>query len=267
MPVPDLSPLTDHASAPRGVNPDAHAIQRLAEANGWEYLTHATQQALPGAVFRETNGTARFMQRAVNIVRISGPTPIEVGTSAYTEIAVGNQFTQYWAYVAVHLGVLLPAVVAEPDRLRARSAIPSVPAGAEPATRGPAGRTVQVHRLARDAAWVDEVFTPEVCAELDDGRVAFDVELTPGWVFLYVPDPAATTDPAVWARMFRVIDALLARIAAAPAPSARADTPLIRPAMRARGVPVNGRRVFVYLGVFAGAIAAVSVAFALFAGR
>lgn len=224
MPPVDYSPLVDRSPAPRGVNPDAHAVQRFAEVNGWQYFTHATEQPLPGAVFRATDGTARYMQRAVNIVRLPGEPMIEAGDSAYNSTVQMNVFSENWGYVAVQIGGALPSVLAEVDRLRAIRAVPSMPAGAEHRTVGERGRGVTVHRRAQDAAWVDGVFTDDVCAALDDGSVGFDVELAPGWLFFYTPGSLRAVDPAVWQRVFALIDLLRARIAGTPAVASAAPS-------------------------------------------
>ncbi len=54
---------------------------------------------------------------------------VEVGDSFYTEVAVGNQFTQQWGYAAVDLGVAVPSVTIEAVRNRARSALPATRPG------------------------------------------------------------------------------------------------------------------------------------------
>ena len=86
----DYTALTHPVAPPARTDPTAHAVSRFASENGWQYFTHAVDQQLPGVVFREVDGQARFSQRAVNIVRIPGDPMVEVGDSFYTEVAVGN---------------------------------------------------------------------------------------------------------------------------------------------------------------------------------
>lgn len=286
---PDYAPLLHRTAPPSGVNPDAHAVQSLAAANGWEYFTHAAAQPLPGVIFREPNGKPRFMQSAVNIVRLAGPPSIEIGNTVYLETAVGNQFAQNWGYAAVHTGRALPALVVEADRNRRVSALPSAPRGAVETRWGEPDREVVLHADPSATAWARAVFTPELCALLDDGILAFDVELSDGWVFLYTPGRLATPDPDIWDRILGTITAIVERLdAATPAPSATPVAPAppaaaissaprqtgpgpqttpAAPVMRSRGWDVNGRRIVWYSGAVAAAVVLFGAAFALFGPR
>ncbi|MFG6402575.1 hypothetical protein [Microbacterium sp. P04] len=284
FPGPDFAPLLHPTAPPRGVNPDAFAVQSLAAANGWEYFTHTTEQPFPGVVFREPSGAPRYMQRAVNIVRIPGQPVLEIGNSAYTEIAIGNQFTQYWGYAAAAAPGMFPTVIIEADRNRQRSALPSLPRGAVATSRGAAGRAVVIHTDPAAAAWAAAIFTDELCALLDDGTVAFDLELAGGWVFLYAPQPLATADPRVWQRILDTMGAVLERLQSAPAaapatpPASAAAAPsawnvaAAQPAppaaeMRSRGGAVNGGRIGWYLGAIAAAVVLFGAAFTIFGPR
>lgn len=301
LPRPDYAPLLTPTAPPRGVDPDAHAVATLAAANGWQYFTHAAAQPLPGLIFRRTNGEPRFMQMGANIVRLPGAPSIEIGNAVYLETAAGNQFSQKWGYAAVQTGAVMPLVVIEAERNREISALPSVPADAEPSRLGEPGRAVTLFTHPAAAAWAAEVFTPDVVALLDDGTVAFDVELVGGYLFLYAPGRLATAEPAVWDRVLAVTTALLARVQAAPAPQAPAGpqpsgpqvsgpqvsaaaapstaaepsapqaapapaAPMV-PAMRSRGWAVNGKRYLWQWGIVAGSMVLIGVGFALFAPR
>lgn len=269
---PDYSPLLHPAAPPSGVDPDAHAVAALAAANGWQYFTHAAAQPLPGLIFRRTTGEPRLMQASANIVRPPGMPSIEIGNTVYLETAGGNQFAQKWGYAALHTGAALPPVVIEAERNRAISALPSVPTDAEASTLGKPGREITVYTSAASAAWAADVFTPELVDLLDDGTVAFDVELVEGYLFLYAPGRLATADPAIWDRVLTVMAALATRVRTAPSPASTApETPgapaAPRLAMRSRGWAVNGKRVAWQWGIVAGSMVLVGVGFALFAPR
>lgn len=269
----DFSALTRPSAPPARTNPTAHAVSSLASANGWQYFTHAVGQQLPGVVFRETDGKPRFSQRAVNIVRIPGNPSIEIGDSFYTEIAVGNQFTQQWGYVAVDLGVFVPSVTVEAKSIHARTALPATPSGAviDESRQG-----VRVEAAPGSEQAVTALLTPAIVEALAHPTYPLDAELSGQWLFLYAPRSLANDDAASWEHVLRTTELFVARVrevypagspmptaspvdrsagAEVPASSAPASTPTAAsvpssPApMQARGSRVNGRRVALYLGV------------------
>ncbi|WP_076673085.1 MULTISPECIES: hypothetical protein [unclassified Microbacterium] len=272
----DFSALTHPSAPPARTNPTAHAVSSLASANGWQYFTHAVGQQLPGVVFRETDGKPRFSQRAVNIVRIPGDPSIEIGDSFYTEIAVGNQFTQQWGYVAVDLGVIVPSVTVEAESIHARSALPATPAGAV-VDESRQGMRVEAAPGSEQA--VAALLTPAIVGALGHPTYPLDAELSGQWLFLYAPRSLANDDAASWEHVLRTTELFVARVrevypAGSPMPATTTAPPVDRSAvaeapvssipastpsaasvpsspapMQPRGSRVNGRRVALYLGV------------------
>ncbi|MBD8207521.1 hypothetical protein IFU08_05800 [Microbacterium sp. CFBP 8790] len=281
LPQIDYTPLTHPTEPPARTDATAFAVSRLAATNGWEYFTHAVAQELPGVVFRQPNGQPRFSQRAVNIVRIPGAPVIEIGDSFYTEVAVGNQFTQQWGYVAVHLGVELPSVTVEAASNRTHAALPSTPEGAVSDDRR-AG--VVVEAAPGTEPIVDALLTSEITAALADAQYPLDAELTGPWLFLYAPRSLSTDDPASWEHLLRTVDLFVQRVrevvptnsavVSAPSGSSASSTPppsahtvsSIAP-MQPRGSRVNGTRVRWYLLAVFGAMALAGGAALLFGGR
>lgn len=206
----DYTPLYEPPAPVEDWNPLAQIVQIFAEDNGWPYYPLAVRQPLPGVVFRERDGKPRSMQRSVNIVRIPGPPLTEIGNSFYTEIAVGNQFTQSWGYVALQLDAPAPPLVLVNQRLAPRSPLPSLP----DVTPMPFKEQDRFLLYADPGAfaWADWLFDDEVQALLDDGTLGFHVEIAPGSLFLYAPHPLAVPDPAVWQHLIALISALRIRL-------------------------------------------------------
>ncbi len=273
----DYTALTHPVAPPARTNPTAHAVSRLASENGWQYFTHAVDQQLPGVVFREVDGKARFSQRAVNIVRIPGDPMVEVGDSFYTEVAVGNQFTQQWGYAAVDLGVAVPSVTIEAVRNRARSALPATPAGAAADDSRPG---VRVEAAPGSEQAVDALITPEIVDALADEAHPLDAELRGQWLFLYAPRSLSNDDATSWRAVLATVDLFVARVRELRLPQAAAElppaagTPAAAPPagavhaepLQSRGSRVNGARVGLYLGVVLAAMVIAGGA-ALFFGR
>lgn len=280
----DYTPLYEPPAPVPGWNPLAQIVQIFAEDNGWPYYPLAVAQPLPGVVFREREGTPRFMQRSVNIVRIPGPPLTEIGNSFYTEIAVGNQFTQSWGYVALQLDAAAPPLVLVNQRLAPRSPLPSLP-DVTPMPFKDQDRFL-IYADPGAFAWADGLFDDEVQALLDDGTLGFHVEIAPGSLFLYAPHPLAVPDPAVWRRLLALISALRTRLGGrlpepgvpltSPRPPVPNEPPYLgvplppastpdgataaQPAslpMRSNGLAVNFRRTWVvWTLVLAGGVAA-----------
>ncbi len=262
-PAIDFSALTHPTAPPTWTNPTAHAISRLAAANGWQYFTHAVGQPLPGVVFRETDGKPRLSQRAVNIVRIPGDPAIEIGDSFYSESAAANLFTQQWGYVAVDLGAAVPTATIEATSNHSRSALPATPVGAVVDDSRPG---VRVEAAPGSEQAVAGILTPPIVEALGHATYPLDAELHGQWLFLYAPRSLSNDDAASWQHVLRTTELLVARVrelspggtptAASPVgipPDVEASasapiTPAAAP-MQARGSRVNGGRVALYYGV------------------
>lgn len=227
----NYTPLYEPPEPVEDWNPLAQIVQIFAEDNGWPYYPLAVRQPLPGVVFRERDGNPRFMQRSVNIVRIPGPPLTEIGNSFYAEIAVGNQFTRSWGYVALELETPAPPLVLVNQRLAPRSPLPSLP----DVTPMPFKNQDRFLLYADpDAfAWADWLFDDEMQTLLDDGSLGFHVEIAGGSLFLYAPHPLAVPDPAVWQRLLTLIGALRARLGGR-LPEPRAPIASHRPALPSR---------------------------------
>jgi hypothetical protein len=241
-------------------------VASFAAGNGWQYFPHASAQPLPGIIFRRTGGEPRLMQLATDIVRVTGAPAIEVGNGFYLETAAGNQFPQKWGYAAVEMGAPLPTVVIEAERNRRGSPLPSVPVVGAPVTLGAPEREVVLYADPAASAWASQIFRPEIVALLDDGVVAFDLELAGGYVFLYAPGKLATAHPGLWERVLSTMAAVVDAVQHAPGGVERLAGPS-QPVMRSRGWAVNRRRYLLQWGALAAGVLVTAAAFAMFGPR
>lgn len=186
------------------LKPDAQAVSAFAAANGWQYFVGAGPQPFPGMVFRDDRGRIRQLQRAGDIVRVHGTAALEVGNSASSFTVNLNQFSVEWGYAAVRLPFATPGLIVETGRARAETPLPALP-GVSPSPIAGRPDAGSVYVAPEHAAWAAAVVTPELGALLADD-LAFDLEIVDGWLFLYHPGRLSVPDPAVWQRVFAVLD-------------------------------------------------------------
>lgn len=208
----NYAPLTSSSTNnPQGADLSGR-LAAFAQANGAQFYPYAMEQPLPGVIFRDAKGRPRPSQAAGNIVRFPGPPLVEIANSMYAvplHITVLTRVTRAWGYAALQLASPLPALLVESDRARAAQELP-VPKGAEAvALQGSYGR-FGLYASGPARAFADALLTREVLDALDDGGLAFDLEVCEGWLFLYAPGQLATSDPGVWQRVFGVLDVLRA---------------------------------------------------------
>ncbi len=263
----DFTPLTHPTDPPARTDPTANAVAHLALANGWQYYTHAVDQQLPGVVFREPNGGSRLSQRAVNIVRIPGTPMMEIGDSFYTKVAMGNQFTQRWGYLAADVGVAMPSVTMESRSNFAQNPLPATPARALADERR-SGLRVEAAPGAEFVA--NALLTPEVVGALDNGTYPLNVEMNGRWLFLYAPRSLATDDAESWKHTLRTAQLLMDRIREIfPMDASSSGTEVhqsVAP-MQSQGGRVNRMRVTWYLLAVVAAMGVAGGAALLFGGR
>ncbi|MCM3502919.1 hypothetical protein M3667_13670 [Microbacterium sp. P26] len=198
------------------LKPDAQAVSAFAAANGWQYFVGAGSQPFPGVVFRDDRGRSRQLQRAGDIVRVPGPAALEIGNSASSFTVNLNQFSVEWGYAAVRLPFATPGLIVETARARAETPLPALP-GVSPSPIAGRPDAGSVYVAPEHAAWAAAVVTPELGALLTDD-LAFDLEIVDGWLFLYHPGRLSVPDPAVWQRVFAVLEVVGRSLAtAAPA--------------------------------------------------
>lgn len=225
------------------LKPDAQAVSAFAAANGWQYFVGAGPQPFPGMVFRDDRGRIRQLQRAGDIVRVHGTAALEVGNSASSFTVNLNQFSVEWGYAAVRLPFVTPGLIVETARARAETPLPALPEVAPvPIAGAPGAGSVYVAPPYAD--WAAAVVTPELGALLADDSLAFDLEIVDGWLFRYHPGRLSVPDPAVWRRVFAMLDVVGRSLATAasvlPAPPVDGASPTAPAAPAAEPVAPSG---------------------------
>ncbi|MGD8193040.1 hypothetical protein ACEXQB_000920 [Herbiconiux sp. P18] len=266
--------MTDHRSDERAGEPDfgdltsgaPDALARFAHRNGWEFYAYTDEVRLPGLVFHEPDGSERLMGAAADLVRLPGPLLTEVGTSAYLSQPAGTVVGMRWGYIALQLDVPVAPFVLQSRRtarLRPLPTLPVLPKGARPSLVGDGDRTFELYTDAGSQSAARALLTGRILSLLDDGEVAFALEATPGWLFVYSPEPLSTRDARVWRRVLALIDALRSQTASVATSHAGIGTMVALP-MRSNAGAVDRRRVIAYYAAaaaVAGVLAAVVAVF------
>lgn len=248
------------------LRPDAQAVSAFATENGWEYFLHATEQPLPGVVFRDATGRSRFLQRAADIVRAPGAAGLEVGNSAYTYTVQMNQISAEWGYAAVRLPRVVPALIVETRSARAERPLPALPDLA-PRAIGVDSDRAALYVAPENAGWAQTVVTAEIVGLLDQEGLPLDLEISEGWVFLYRPGRLAVPDPLVWRRVLGILDAVGRSLeAAATTEDPELASPAVLP-MRERVAQTTRHATTTYLAVVGGLVVVLTIGAYLFFGR
>lgn len=189
-------------------------LAHFAAANGMDYCAAEDDRDLPGMLFRR--GERRM---ATDQIFLDGPPSVEFSNFQYTvTTGMGDDKrtqTQHCGYVAIRLATALPNIYLDAiannlgGRLRT---------GLDARQRLSLEGDFDAHfalycptGYERDALYL---FAPDVMAVFIDNAASFDVEIVDDWLFLYAPDhDIVTLDPALWRRLFTVVDALMVKVA------------------------------------------------------
>lgn len=186
-------------------------LASFAAANGMSYVPSVSDPGLPGMIFDEGHS-----RRAEDLVRGEQPRFVEFANYQYTTGSGKNSTTHRWGYVAIRLDVPLPNIVLDaqannfwgtnlPERFAKTQRL---------SLEGDFDRHFALYcpqGYERDALYL---FTPDIMQRFIDHAAAFDVEIVDDWLFLYAKDRQITTlDPAVWARLFETVGAVLDKLA------------------------------------------------------
>lgn len=185
-------------------------LERFASANGLEFSPSSANPSYPGAIF--STGKAR---KAVNHLRSASDRYFDFGNYHYTTGSGKSQTTHKWGFLALSLDRSLPHMVLDSKANNGLFGGTNLPT---------AFRKDQVLSLEgnfdeyftlycpneyeRDALYV---FTPDLMALLIDNAAPFDVEIVDRWLFVYSASEFSPLDPAVYQRLFRIIDTIGAK--------------------------------------------------------
>ncbi|MDQ4214830.1 hypothetical protein [Microbacterium capsulatum] len=189
-----------------------YRLATFAAANGMTYVPEVKDPPLPGMIFDLGRGRI-----AKSLVRGTAPRFVEFANYQYTTGSGKEAQTHEWGYIAIRLDVPLPNIVL--DSLANNGFLGSnLPARYDRHQRlsleGDFDRRFALYcpvGYERDALYL---FTPDIMARFLDHAAAFDVEIVDDWLFLYAQrQEVSTVDPAVWARMFATVGAVIDKLA------------------------------------------------------
>jgi len=179
-------------------------MDRFATANGLLFSPRDADPAYPGMIF--ARGHSRF---ALDHIRSTTGRFLDIGNYRYTTGSGKNAQTHNWGFMAFALDRKLPHMVLDStannglfgsnlDVGFSRQQVLSL--------EGDFDRYFTLYcpqEYERDALYV---FTPDLMALLIDEASPFDVEIIDDWMFVYSATRFPVADPAVFERLFRIID-------------------------------------------------------------
>lgn len=184
-------------------------LTRFANANRLVYSPSSPDPQYPGAIFGQ--GRSR---RALDHLRSTTDRFLDMGNYQYVTGSGKNSTTHNWGFMALHLDRRLPHMVLDstannswfgtnlPSTFKKEQAL---------ALEGDFNKYFTLYcpkEYERDALYV---FTPDLMALLIDEAAPFDVEIVDDWMFVYSSAKFDPTSPALYQRLFRIVDTVGAK--------------------------------------------------------
>ena len=184
-------------------------LSRFAASNDLIYSAMTPDPQYPGAIF----GQGRD-RKALDHLRSATDRFLDMGNYQYTTGSGKNSTTHYWGFLALHLDRRLPHMVLDstanngwfgtnlPSSFKKDQAL---------ALEGDFNTHFTLYcpkEYERDALYV---FTPDLMALLIDEAAPFDVEIIDDWMFVYSSKKFEPTSPALYQRLFRIVDTVGAK--------------------------------------------------------
>lgn len=185
-------------------------LDAFARANGLVFSPHDAAPTYPGAIFGL--GTDRT---ATDHLRAAEGRFLDYGNYRYTVKGGKSSTTYRWGFLALHLDRALPHMLLDATSNNGLFGATNLPATFDRSQvlslEGDFDRHFTLYcprEYERDAL---TVFTPDVMALLIDEAAPFDVEIVDQWMFVYAATPFDMLDPAVHARLLRIVDTVGAK--------------------------------------------------------
>lgn len=182
-----------------------YRLDTFARANGLVFSPMDANPSYPGAIFN--NGDSR---RALNHLRSASDRFLDMGNYQYTTGSGKNRSTHNWGFMALHLDRKLPNMVLDAKANNGLFGGTNLPAYFDKkqilSLEGDFDKYFTLYcpqQYERDALYV---FTPDLMALLIDNAAPFDVEIVDDWMFVYSARPFNSADPAVYQRLFQIVD-------------------------------------------------------------
>jgi protein-S-isoprenylcysteine O-methyltransferase Ste14 len=185
-------------------------LTRFAQSNGLIYSPADRNPQYPGMIFGI--GSSRI---ASHHLRSASGRYLNIGNYKYTTGSGKNRTVHDWGFMALHLDRKLPHMVLDSRANNLVFGMSNLPAAfSKEQVLGLEGNFGDYFTLycpqqyERDALYV---FTPDLMADLIDEAAPFDVEIIDDWMFVYSSRQFVSTDPAIYQRLFRIVDTVGAR--------------------------------------------------------
>jgi len=180
-------------------------LTHFAEANGLAFSPRDDSPAYPGSIFNQGHSRSTLEH-----VRSVHGRFLDMGNYRYTTGSGKNATTHNWGFMAFNLDRKLPHMVLDSranNGLFGGSNLPTYFDKSQILSlEGDFDQYFTLYcprEYERDALYV---FTPDLMALLIDEASPFDVEIIDDWMFVYSAKPFKTGDPAVYQRLFRILD-------------------------------------------------------------
>lgn len=181
-----------------------YRLSRFAWDNALNYEPERAKPRYPGVLFTNlsaivynhlTPKTGRFF---------------DIGNLRYGELGSDSATSEsgHRGFLAIHLGGLLPHIILDAKANDGMWGGVGVHLTGQPivSLEGDFNKYFTLYcpvGYERDALYI---LTPDLMADLIDESMAFDVELINEWMFVYAMQPFDSTDPAVYERLFRIVE-------------------------------------------------------------
>jgi len=180
-------------------------LSRFATANSLHYTQSAGDPEYPGSIFGL--GTAR---RVFNRLRATEGRAVEIANYRYTTGSGKDRRVHNWGYLAMRLDRRLPHMLLDARANNGMFGLSNLPTSFSKnqvlSLEGDFNKYFTLYcpkAYERDALYV---FTPDLMALLIDNAAPFDVEIVDDWMLVYSAKPFASADPAVYQRLFQIVD-------------------------------------------------------------
>jgi hypothetical protein len=185
-------------------------VDAFARANGMTFSPVDASPSYPGMIFQRGDG-----RQAIDHLRSTDGRFFDFGNYRYTTGSGKNRTTRTWGFLAFHLDRRLPNMLLDSKANNGLFGGSNLPAAFDKtqilSLEGDFDRYFTLYapkQYERDALYV---FTPDLMALLIDEAAPFDVEIVDDWMFVYSNAAFRTGDPALYARLFRIMDTVGAK--------------------------------------------------------
>jgi hypothetical protein len=185
-------------------------MTRFAAANGLTFSPSDPDPSYPGAIF--SMGDSR---KTIEHFRTTEGRFLDFGNYQYTTGSGKNRSTRTWGFLALELDRKLPHMVLDTKANNGLFGGTNLPAHFDKeqilSLEGDFNEFFTLYcpkEYERDALYV---FTPDLMALLIDEAAPFDVEIVDDWMFVYSNTPFPSAQPAVYQRLFRIIETVGAK--------------------------------------------------------